>query len=132
MYTSLEEDHGNLESKDDTMPDVEQNQLKFMSSTPAAALNPAAPEFHSNILVSKSSLQANSSTTSGSRGSVASPDIKSQPEPHEKSFEEVMAMQRQQNEQMIATHQQLAAAMTLPQPEKKSSMGIPSNMERLL
>lgn len=28
-----------------------------------------------------------------------------------------MAMQRQQNEQMIATHQQLAAAMTLPQPK---------------
>ena len=26
-------------------------------------------------------------------------------------------MKRQQNEQMIATHQQLAAAMTLPQPK---------------
>lgn len=46
-------------------------------------------------------------------------------EPHEKSFKEVMAMQRQQNEQMIATHQQLAAVMTLPQPEVHKFKGDP-------
>ena len=117
VYASLEEDHGNLESKDDTVSDVKQNQPKFMSSTPAAPLNPVASQFHLNILVSKSSPQANSSTTGTSQGTVLSSDIKSQPEPYEKSFEEVMAMQRQQNKQMIATDQQLAAAMTLPQPE---------------
>ena len=120
VYAGLEEDHGNLESKDNTVPDVKQNQPKFMSSTPAAPLNPAAPEFHSNILVSKSSPQANSSITGGSRGTVSSPDIKSQPEPYEMS-----AMQRQQNEQMIATHQQLAATMTLPQPEVHKFNGDP-------
>ena len=36
-----------------------------------------------------------------------------------------MVMQRQQNEQMIATHQQLAAAMTLPQPEVHKFKGDP-------
>lgn len=125
MYASLEQNHGNLERKDDTVSDVKQNQPKFMSSMPAAPLNPVASQFHLNVLVSKSSPQANSSTTGGSQGTVASSNIKSQSEPCEKSFEEVMAMQRQQNEQMIATHQQLAAAMTLPQPEVHEFDGHP-------
>ena len=125
VYASLEEDQGNLESKDDTVPDVKQSQPKLMSSTPVAPLNPVSPEFHQNSLVSKNSPQANSSVTGGPRGIVTSSDIPSQPEPCEKSFEEVMAMQRQQNEQMIATHHQLAAAMTLPQPEVHKFKGDP-------
>ena len=91
VYASLEEDQGNLESKDDTVPDVKQSQPKFMSSTPAAPLNPGAPEFHPNSLVSKNSPQANSSITGAPRGIVTLSDIPSQPEPYEKSFEEVMA-----------------------------------------
>ena len=115
VYASLD-DYANLENKDGIVSNVEQSQPKLVASTPAVQLNPVAPEFHSNGPVSKISPPANDGTTDGS-GIVAPSNITYPLEPHDKSFEEVMAMQRQQNEQMIATHQQLAAAMTLPQPE---------------
>lgn len=104
MYACLEEDQSNLDKKD-TIPDIKQSQPKFMSSMPATPLNPVTPAFHPNSLVSS--------------------DIPSPPLPHEKSFAEVMAMQQQQNEQMIATHQQLAAAMALPQPTITKFKGDP-------
>lgn len=104
VYASLEEGQSNPDKKS-TVPDNKQDQPKFMSSTPAAQLNPVTPAFHPN--------------------SLASSEFPSPPLPQEKSFEEVMAMQRQQNEQMIATHQQLAAAMTLPQPEVHKFKGDP-------
>ena len=96
-----------------------------MASTPASHLDPAAPEFHSNGLVSKISPQGNDRISDVPQGMNAPSNFPYQLEPHEKSFKEVMAMQRQQNEQMIATHQQLAAAMTLPQPEVHKFKGDP-------
>ena len=124
VYASLE-DQTNQENKDGIAPSVEQSEHQFMASTPATRLNPAAPEFHSNSPVSKISPQANSSNSNVAQEIDAPSDVPYQMEPHEKSFKEVMAMQRQQNEQMIATHQQLAAAMTLPQPEVHKFKGDP-------
>ena len=125
VYASLEEDHGNMEDKNEIVPNSKQSQPEFMASTPATQLNPVAPEFHSDGQVSKISPQANRNTTDGSQRIIAPSDIPYQADSQERSFEEVMAMQRQQNEQMIATHQQLAAAMTLPQPEVHKFKGDP-------
>ena len=113
VYASLEDDHSNLGDKDGIVPNVKQSEPKFMASTPASHLDPAAAEFHSNGLVSKISPQGNDRISDVPQGMNAPSNFPYQLEPHEKSFKEVMAMQRQQNEQMIATHQQLAAAMTL-------------------
>ena len=96
-----------------------------MASTPASHLNPAAPEIHSNGLVSKISSQGNDRISDVPQGMNAPSNVSYQLEPHKKSFKEVMVMQRQQNEQVIATHQQLAAAMTLPQPEVHKFKGDP-------
>lgn len=97
MYASLEDDQGNLENKDaDTVPVVEPSQPKLMSSTPAAPLTPGAPVFNPNSLVSENLPQVHSSIAGGPSGMVTVSNIASQPGPHEKSFEEVMAMQHQQ------------------------------------
>lgn len=125
VYADLEKDNGNLENKDGIVPCVQQSEPKFMASTPAAHLNPAAPEFHSNSLGGETSPLANNRTSDVPQGITAPADDPYRLEPHERSFKEVMAMQRQQNEQMIATHQQLAAAMTLPQPEVHKFKGDP-------
>lgn len=124
VYADLEND-GNLENKDGIVPCLQQSEPKFMASTPAAHLNPAAPEFHSNSLAGEISPPANNGTTDVPQGIIAAADDPYRLEPHERSFKEVMAMQRQQNEQMIATHRQLAAAMTLPQPEVHKFKGDP-------
>ena len=131
VYASLEDDHSNLGDKVGIVPNAKQSEPKFMASTPASHLNPAAPEFHSNGPVSKILPQANDRVCDVPEGMSAPSNVPYQLEPHEKSFKEVMAMQRQQNEQMIATHQQLAAAMTLPQPEVHKFKGDPINMEPL-
>ena len=125
VYASLEDDHSNLGDKDGIVPNVKQSEPKFMASTPASHLDPAAPEFHLNGLVSKISPQGNDRISDVPQGMNAPSNFLYQLEPHEKSFKEVMAMQRQQNEQMIATHQQLAAVMTLPQPEVHKLKGDP-------
>ena len=125
VFASLEEDNSNTENKDGIIPNSKQRHPKFLASTPANQLNPDASEFPSGGLESKTLPHANSGSMDDSQRFVAARDIPCQPEPHEKSFEEVMAMQRQQNEQMIVTHQQLAAAMTLPQPEVNKFKGDP-------
>ena len=66
-------------------------------------LNPAAQPFH------KPSNQTSRSTAN--KPASYNPTVVM-----EQSFQEVMEMQQQQNEQIIATHKQLARAMTLPQP----------------
>ena len=43
VYASLEDDHSNLGDKDGIVPNVKQSEPKFMASTPASYLNPAAP-----------------------------------------------------------------------------------------
>ena len=42
---------------------------------------------------------------------------------NEQAIQAILTLQEQQNQQVIATHQQLAAAMTLPQPEVPSFKG---------
>ena len=59
VYASLEDDHSNLGDKVGIVPNAKQSEPKFMASTPASHLNPAAREFHSNGPVSKILPQAN-------------------------------------------------------------------------
>ena len=99
VYACLEaENQGNLENKDDTVPGVTQSQPNFMSSTPAAPLDRVALVFNPNSLVSKNPPHANRSFTGGPPRMVTVSDIPTRRERHAKSFEGVMAMQRQQNE----------------------------------
>ena len=54
------------------------------------------------------------------------------PIPIERTLQNVMALQREQNETIIATHQQLAAAMTLPQPTISKFKGDPTEYKTFM
>ena len=48
------------------------------------------------------------------------------------TIQAILTMQQQQNQQVITTHQQLAAAMTLPQPEVPTFRGDPINYKTFI
>ena len=90
-------------------------------------LNVGAVEFNPNTFV-----KGTSSTPYASHGfEIPKENSYGTPESHalkttERTFRDVMALQQRQNETIIATHQQLAAAVTLPQLAVSKFKGDPT------
>ena len=90
-------------------------------------LNVGAVEFNPNTFV-----KGTSSTPYASHGfDIPKENSYGTPESHalkttERTFRDVMALQQRQNETIIATHQQLAAAVTLPQLAVSKFKGDPT------
>ena len=111
---------------------VNLNRSSPLQEASATPLNPLSPDFYPSGQIIVNPPQDNHWIAGRPQENDGNPNASPVFETNEQSFQEVMAKHRQQNEQMIATHKQLAAAMTLPQLKYPSLMESQSRTRRSL